>query len=46
MPVPKDKDEYYAILAERGIGRLPNPRYTPPEGAPSYAYDGSGDVAS
>jgi hypothetical protein len=46
MPVPVDKDEYYGILAERGIDRLPNPRYIPPEGAPNYAYDGSGDVAS
>jgi redox-sensitive bicupin YhaK (pirin superfamily) len=46
MPVPVDKEEYYGILRERSIERLPNPRYSPPEGAPSYAYDGSGDVAS
>jgi hypothetical protein len=46
MPVPKDKAEYHALLAERGIERLPNPRYTLPSDAPDYAYDGSGDIAS
>lgn len=46
MPVPKDKDEYHALLAERGIERLPNPRYTLPADAPDFAYDGTGDIAS
>lgn len=46
MPVPKDKEEYYALLEARGITRLQNPRYTPPAGAPDHAYDGTGDIAS
>ena len=25
-PVPASKEEYYALLKERGIVRLPNPR--------------------
>lgn len=46
MPVPKNKPEYYSILQERGIERLPNPRYQPPAGSPDYAYTGEGDVVS
>lgn len=46
MPVPVDKEEYYGLLDERGIGRLPNPIVTLPDTAPDYAYDGTGDVAS
>jgi hypothetical protein len=33
-PVPVDKDAYLALLAERGIERLPNPVWEAPPGAP------------
>ena len=39
-PVPGDKDEYHALLRERGITRLPNPRFTKPDTAPKDAKDG------
>jgi hypothetical protein len=39
-PVPVDKAAYLALLAERGITRLPNPRFTPPSGAPGLDLDG------
>ena len=39
-PVPADKAEYHALLAERGIVRLPNPRFTKPETAPTSPDDG------
>jgi hypothetical protein len=38
--VPGDKEEYYALLRERGIVRLPNPTFEKPPGAPSHADDG------
>ncbi|GMU79900.1 MAG: hypothetical protein AMXMBFR46_26890 [Acidimicrobiia bacterium] len=34
-PVPVDKEGYHALLAERGITRLPNPRFSRPPGAPA-----------
>jgi len=40
-PVPADKAGYLALLAERGVERLPNPPFTPPPGAPGGL--GSGD---
>ena len=33
-PVPFDKDAYFALLAEKGIVRLPNPVWTAPPGSP------------
>ena len=39
-PVPADKDEYYSLLRARGIVRLPNPKFTKPEGAPRSPDDG------
>jgi len=33
-PVPDDKQAYYALLAERGIVRLPNPAFERPASAP------------
>jgi len=33
-PVPGDKDEYYALLKEKGLVRLPNPVFTKPDTAP------------
>jgi hypothetical protein len=32
-PVPADRDGYARLLAERGIERLPNPRFEPPASA-------------
>lgn len=31
LPVPADKDGYRALLAQRGIERLPNPPFEPPD---------------
>ena len=39
-PVPADKEEYYALLKERGIVRLPNPKFTKPDTAPREPDDG------
>ena len=39
-PVPADKEEYHALLREKGIVRLPNPRFTKPDGAPRDPDDG------
>jgi len=39
-PVPADKAEYHALLAARGIVRLPNPPFTKPATAPRQADDG------
>jgi len=39
-PVPGNKDEYYALLRERGIVRLPNPPFTKPDTAPKQRDDG------
>jgi hypothetical protein len=39
-PVPADKAEYHALLASKGIVRLPNPRFTKPDGAPVEPDDG------
>ena len=39
-PVPGDKAEYYTLLQERGIVRLPNPTFEKPPGAPRHADDG------
>jgi hypothetical protein len=33
-PVPADKEEYFQLLAARGIERLPNPLWEAPIGAP------------
>lgn len=33
-PIPVDKEGYHALLAERGITRLPNPPFSTPPGAP------------
>jgi len=41
-PVPADKDEYYRLLTELGIERLPNPVFVAPPGAP-VADLGEGD---
>jgi hypothetical protein len=38
-PVPGDKQEYYALLKERGIVRLPNPAFTRPDTAPRERED-------
>jgi hypothetical protein len=40
-PVPADRAGYEALLRERGIERLPNPRFTKPDGAPPGS--GGGD---
>jgi hypothetical protein len=34
-PVPADKEGYARVLAERGITRLPNPRFERPPSAPA-----------
>ena len=39
-PVPGNKEEYYALLKEKGIVRLPNPRFTKPDTAPKQSEDG------
>jgi hypothetical protein len=39
-PVPGDKEEYYALLREKGVVRLPNPPFTKPASAPRQAADG------
>ena len=39
-PVPADKEGYYALLKERGIVRLPNPKFTKPAAAPRQPDDG------
>ena len=39
-PVPADKEEYYALLEQKGIVRLPNPPITKPASAPPHADDG------
>src|SRR5262245_7094985 len=39
-PVPGDKAAYHALLASKGIVRLPNPRFTKPATAPVQAEDG------
>jgi len=39
-PVPGNKEEYHALLKERGIVRLPNPAFTKPETAPREPEDG------
>ena len=42
MPVPADKEGYYALLESQGIVRLPNPTFEPPDHATSDQY-GAGD---
>jgi ChrR-like protein with cupin domain len=39
-PVPANKEEYYALLKDKGIVRLPNPPITKPPSAPTHADDG------
>ena len=39
-PVPADKEEYYALLASKGIVRLPNPAFRKPDTAPVQPDDG------
>ncbi|MDX2166480.1 MAG: hypothetical protein SF182_05430 [Deltaproteobacteria bacterium] len=39
-PVPADKAGYYALLASKGIERLPNPKFSKPDTAPRQADDG------
>jgi hypothetical protein len=39
-PVPADKAGYYALLEQKGVVRLPNPRFTKPDTAPKQAEDG------
>ena len=39
-PVPASKEEYYALLKERAIVRLPNPGFTKPDTAPKGADEG------
>lgn len=39
-PVPADKEEYYALLKQKGIVRLPNPSFSKPDSAPKHADDG------
>jgi hypothetical protein len=39
-PVPADKEGYYALLKEKGIVRLPNPRFEKPPSAPTHPDDG------
>jgi ChrR Cupin-like domain len=38
-PVPSDKEEYYALLRERGIERLPNPKFERPTTAPRRGHE-------
>jgi hypothetical protein len=38
-PVPADKEGYHALLRERGIERLPNPRFAKPATAPASGDD-------
>jgi hypothetical protein len=40
-PVPADKEGYYALLASKGIERLPNPSFTPPPSAPDGGFGAS-----
>jgi len=39
-PVPDNKEEYHALLKERGIVRLPNPAFAKPDTAPREPEDG------
>jgi hypothetical protein len=39
-PVPGDKEEYYALLRQKGIVRLPNPAFKKPGTAPVQPDDG------
>jgi len=39
-PVPGNKEEYHALLKEKGIVRLPNPAFTKPDTAPRQGDDG------
>jgi hypothetical protein len=39
-PVPADKEGYHALLKEKGIVRLPNPKFHKPATAPRQADDG------
>lgn len=39
-PVPADKAEYHALLAAKGIVRLPNPKFTKPDGVAVEPEDG------
>ncbi len=39
-PNPVDKEGYYALLKEKGIVRLPNPRFAKPASAPQQRGDG------
>ena len=39
-PVPANKEEYYALLKEKGIVRLPNPPFKKPDTAPRHGDDG------
>jgi quercetin dioxygenase-like cupin family protein len=39
-PVPDDKAQYYALLKEKGIVRLPNPKFEKPASAPTQNEDG------
>ncbi len=39
-PVPANKEEYHALLREKGIVRLPNPKFEKPKTAPRQADDG------
>ena len=39
-PVPDDKEKYHALLKEKGIVRLPNPKFEKPATAPKQADDG------
>ena len=41
-PVPADKPGYHALLASKGIERLPNPQFQPPPSAPDRGF-GQGD---
>ena len=38
--MPADKAGYYALLEQKGVVRLPNPRFTKPDTAPKQAEDG------
>jgi hypothetical protein len=38
-PVPDDKQAYYALLRERGIARLPNPKFERPATAPRRGHE-------
>ena len=39
-PVPADKEAYYALLKQKGITRLPNPKFQKPPTAPRQPDDG------